>query len=106
MRNVIERAFGVLKQIFCCLDVCEGGGGGGAMQFSPSRCCSVILATVVLHNACVVGIIYLPKGMVVTESTNGSGDHESPSDKNLFVMCSHRVHSFILANNKQDYNFT
>ena len=39
-RNVIERSFGLLKQRFRFLDL-----SGGTMQFSPSSCCDIIVAT-------------------------------------------------------------
>lgn len=57
-RNVIERCFGVLKQRFRCLDF-----SGGTMQFSPSRCCRIILATAVLHNMCIVDKTELPEDL-------------------------------------------
>ena len=44
-RNTIERAFGLWKARFRCLDA-----SGGALQFKPSRCCTIITATAVLHN--------------------------------------------------------
>lgn len=67
-RNVIERSFGVLKQRFRCLDFC-----GGAMQFNPSRCCKIILATTVLHNMCITDNTPLPE----TEGPfEGDDDHQ------------------------------
>ena len=44
-RNLVKRSFGLLKQRFQCLDF-----SGGTMQSSPSRCCNIIVPTVVLHN--------------------------------------------------------
>lgn len=66
-RNVIERSFGVLKQRFRCLDF-----SGGAMQFSPSRCCKIILATAVLHNMCIIDNTPLPETVGPFE---GDDDH-------------------------------
>ena len=66
-RNVIERSFGVLKQRFRCLDF-----SGGAMQFSPSRCCKIILATAVLHNMCIIDNTPLPETLGPFED---DGDH-------------------------------
>jgi len=54
-RNTIERAFGLWKARFRCLDV-----SGGAMQFEPSCCCTIITATAVLHNMCVFDNTPLP----------------------------------------------
>jgi len=47
-RNTIERAFGLWKSRFRCLDV-----SGGALKFNPNRCCTIIAATGVLHNMCI-----------------------------------------------------
>ena len=57
-RNIIERSFGVLKQRFRCLDF-----SGGTIQFSPERCCNIIVATVVLHNMCIFDNTQLPAGL-------------------------------------------
>ena len=54
-RNTIERAFGLWKARFRCLDA-----SGGALQFDPSRCCLIITATAVLHNMCVFDNTPLP----------------------------------------------
>ena len=59
-RNVVERSFGVLKQRFRCLDF-----SGGIMQFSPSRCCNIIVATAVLHNMCITDSTQLPENLPV-----------------------------------------
>ena len=37
------------------------------MQFSPSRCCDIIVATVVLHNMCILDNTQLPDGFDVTQ---------------------------------------
>ena len=66
-RNVIERSFGVLKQRFRCLDFSEG-----AMQFSPSRFCKIILATAVLHIMCIIDNTPLPETVGPFED---DGDH-------------------------------
>ena len=67
-RNIIERSFGLLKQRFRCLDF-----SGGTMQFSPSCCCDIIVATVVLHNMCILDNAQLPDGFDVIQLT-GSDD--------------------------------
>ena len=54
-QNTIERAFGLWKARFRCLDV-----SGGALQFEPSRCCTIITATAVLHNMCIFDNTPLP----------------------------------------------
>ncbi|XP_063778843.1 TGF-beta receptor type-1 isoform X2 [Pseudophryne corroboree] len=47
-RGVIERAFGVLKSRFQCLDT-----SGGALLYSPSKVCGMVNACCILHNICV-----------------------------------------------------
>lgn len=54
-RNTVKRAFGLWKSRFRCLDV-----SGGALQFHPSRCCTIITATAVLHNMCIFDKTPLP----------------------------------------------
>jgi hypothetical protein len=44
-RNVIERAFGVLKMRFRCLDQTAG-----KLMFSPERACNIIVSCFILHN--------------------------------------------------------
>ncbi|XP_068734006.1 putative nuclease HARBI1 [Montipora capricornis] len=75
-RNVIERSFGLLKQRFRCLDF-----SGGTMQFSPCRCCDIIVAIVVLHNMCIHDNTQLPDGLDVTQ-LNGSDDRPMYSAQN------------------------
>ncbi|XP_068704516.1 putative nuclease HARBI1 [Montipora foliosa] len=54
-RNTIERAFGLWKSRFRFLDV-----SGGALQFNPNRCYTIITATAVLHNMCIYDKTPLP----------------------------------------------
>ena len=42
------------------------------MQFSPSRCCKIILATAVLHNMCIIDNTPLPETVGPFED---DGDH-------------------------------
>ncbi|XP_062591455.1 putative nuclease HARBI1 [Saccostrea cucullata] len=58
-RNVIERAFGVLKSRFRCLD-----NSAGALIYSPQKACDITVACVVLHNMCIRRRIPLPDGVV------------------------------------------
>ena len=44
-----------MKARFRCLDV-----SGVALQFQPSRCCTIITATAVLHNMCIFDKTSLP----------------------------------------------
>ncbi|XP_040068045.1 putative nuclease HARBI1 [Ixodes scapularis] len=47
-RQVIERTFGILKSRFRCLD-----RSGGVLQYTPSVCCRITVASAVLHNYCI-----------------------------------------------------
>jgi len=81
-RNVIERCFGVLKQRFRCLDF-----SGGATQFSPSRCCNIILATAVLHNMCILDKTQLPEDLRVMQGhDNDEVSTEPPSSESGTAM--------------------
>ena len=54
-RDTIERAFGLWKTRFQCLDC-----SGGALQYQPNCCCTRITATAVLCNKCIFDNIALP----------------------------------------------
>ncbi|XP_061166748.1 putative nuclease HARBI1 [Saccostrea echinata] len=55
-RNVIERAFGVLKARLRCLD-----SSGGTLLYNPGKVCKIFVATAVLH-MCIIERIPLPEG--------------------------------------------
>ena len=46
-RCTIERTFGVLKSRFHCISKF-----GGALMYSPDRCCNIVVSTAILHNIC------------------------------------------------------
>ena len=82
-RNMIERAFGLWKIRFRCLD-----HSGGALQFQPNHCCTIITATAVLHNMCIYDNTALPAnvedppqqvGMVVDPWELIAGDNAAGS---------------------------
>ena len=54
-RYVVERAFGVLKMRFWCVD-----RSAGYLAYAPTKCCSIITAVMVLHNICVRGNVPIP----------------------------------------------
>ena len=54
-RFKIENAFGIWKSCFRCIDK-----SGGALQYSPQRCCKIITATAVLHNYAMRNSVPLP----------------------------------------------
>ena len=74
-RNTIERAFGLWKARFRCLDT-----SGGALQFDPSRCCNITLATAVLHNMCIVDKTALPANVDVPPQESASASQLLPQN--------------------------
>lgn len=56
-RNTIERAFGVLKSRFRCID-----SSGGTLLYTPKKACKIAVATAVLHNMCIESNVPLPDG--------------------------------------------
>lgn len=54
-RNCIERALGVLKSRFRCIDK-----SGGPLRLSPPKCASVINAVAILHNLAIEMALPLP----------------------------------------------
>ena len=53
--TIIVRSFGPWKTRFQCLDC-----SGGALQYQPNCCCTIITATAVLHNMCIFDNTALP----------------------------------------------
>ncbi|XP_071477601.1 putative nuclease HARBI1 [Diadema antillarum] len=70
-RTCVERAFGLLKARFRCLD-----RSGGVLCYSPERVCKIILSCCVLHNMCVNRQLPLPDGLVV--QPHDPDQHEQP----------------------------
>lgn len=56
-RNTIERAFGVLKSKFRCIN-----SSGGTLLYTPKKACRIAVAVAVLHNLCVENNVPLPDG--------------------------------------------
>ena len=54
-RAPVERAFGVLKMRFRCID-----HSGGTLLFRPERACQIVTACVVLHNICTKNNVPVP----------------------------------------------
>ncbi|KAL2087184.1 hypothetical protein ACEWY4_018243 [Coilia grayii] len=54
-RAVVERAIGVWKQRFRCLNK-----GAGGLQLHPRKCCAVIVVTALLHNMALRANVQLP----------------------------------------------
>lgn len=57
-RAPIERAFGVLKMRFRCID-----RSGGTLLFRPERACGIVTACVVLHNICIKNNVHVPRNI-------------------------------------------
>lgn len=56
-RNTIERAFGVLKSRFRCID-----SSGGTLLYTPKKACRIAVAVAVLHYLCMENNVPLPDG--------------------------------------------
>lgn len=54
----IERAFGVLKMRFRCID-----RSGGTLLFRPEKACEIVTACVVLHNICLKNNVHVPRNI-------------------------------------------
>ncbi|XP_062384609.1 putative nuclease HARBI1 [Sardina pilchardus] len=65
-RNIVERAIGIWKQRFRCISHSSGG-----LQLAPDKCCSVIVATALLHNLAVLANAPLPEEGLLLEDVAG-----------------------------------
>ncbi|XP_052771219.1 putative nuclease HARBI1 [Mya arenaria] len=59
-RIVIERIFGLLKSRFRCLH-----RSGGALQYTPTKRCKIVVACVKLHNFCIENNVPFPADMMM-----------------------------------------
>ncbi|XP_070830975.1 putative nuclease HARBI1 [Chaetodon trifascialis] len=57
-RSVVERAFGLLKARWRCLDA-----SGGRLLYHPTKVCKIIMACGVLHNVALGNAVPLPHGL-------------------------------------------
>lgn len=57
-RAPIERAFGVLKMRFRCIE-----RSGGTLLFRPERAFGIVTAYVVLHNICIKNNVHVPRNI-------------------------------------------
>ena len=64
-RQCIERAFGVTKQRFRCLDK-----SGGDLTYAPEKCCKIVVACMILHNMCIAANVPM------------ENDYDRPEDNN------------------------
>ncbi|VDI62674.1 Hypothetical predicted protein [Mytilus galloprovincialis] len=76
-RNVIERAFGLLKSRFRCLHKTTG-----CLHFIPKKCTNIVVACFILHNICIDKSI--PQLDELLEDDNNENDHEQPEVFNVF----------------------
>ncbi|XP_063077094.1 putative nuclease HARBI1 [Engraulis encrasicolus] len=56
-RAIVERSIGVWKQRFRCVSKTAGG-----VQLNPTKCCSVVVVTALLHNMALRANVPLPEG--------------------------------------------
>ncbi|XP_072000217.1 putative nuclease HARBI1 [Engystomops pustulosus] len=70
-RSRIERAFGLLKSRFRCLD-----HSGGALLYAPETVCKIIIACAVLHNICIAQNLEIDIASDLQEQIPFQGDTE------------------------------
>ncbi len=75
-RNTIERTFGVLKSRMRCIDK-----SGGALQYSPSKVCKIIIACAILNNICRLNGMEMNDDGWAPADKDG-GDHEVDENEN------------------------
>lgn len=88
-RNVIERAFGVMKSRFRCLD-----RSGGPLRFSPEKCARVINAVALLHNKAIEMRLSDVDALMPSEEADDDTSHvaDSPSVQALEIRNSVIAH--------------
>lgn len=75
-RNVIERAFGVMKSRFRCLD-----RSGGPLRFAPLKCARIINAVALLHNLAIeMRLTDDGDRVAISENEDNSGNGPLNSD--------------------------
>jgi hypothetical protein len=78
-RRIVENAFGVLKSRFRCLD-----RSGGEIQFTPKRCCNVIITCCVLHNIAIEKGLPLPENILsLNNYVNNFYSNNNTNDANI-----------------------
>lgn len=73
-RSVIERCFGLTKERFRCLHK-----SGGAITYSPEKCCKIVMACLILHNMCVEANVPVDDESG-NEDESDDDDHEDEND--------------------------
>jgi len=68
-RCVVERAFGVLKSRFMCIDT-----SARTLLYKQGKCCDIVIVVVVLHNLCIDNRIPLPLGNDQVDNGNIGGN--------------------------------
>lgn len=69
-RNTVERAFGVLKSRFRCID-----SSGGTLLYTPKKACRIAVTVAVLRNVCVDNNVPLPDGYDPVDHGHIRGTH-------------------------------
>ncbi|RXM29197.1 putative nuclease HARBI1 [Acipenser ruthenus] len=79
-RSTIERAFGILKVRFRCLDLT-----GGTLQYSPQGVCRLIVLCCMLHNTAIARSlpVYNDEGNVIETNSAPNDDDCGDEDEQL-----------------------
>ncbi|XP_051958033.1 putative nuclease HARBI1 [Xyrauchen texanus] len=74
-RSIVERTIGLWKQSFRCISKSSGG-----LKLNPTKSCSVIVVTAILHNIAVRENVQLPEEEVGAVGADGEEDAVSDDD--------------------------
>jgi len=89
-RNVIERAFGLLKSRFRCLDK-----SGGTLLYQPQKTCQILMACCVLHNFCLSSQCSEPDDFVVDSGDDSNySTHDQLTTESAMTMRKEIINRF------------
>ncbi|XP_051975359.1 putative nuclease HARBI1 [Xyrauchen texanus] len=86
-RSIVERTIGLWKQRFSCISKSSGG-----LKLNPTKSCSVIVVTAILHNIAVRENVQLPEEEVGAVGADGEEDAVSDDDDDPLNPHQGRMH--------------